>query len=278
MTTGRLTNSSKDELDRLTEYSVKRAKIPENLKAGANGLAVGTYYSLKNLGPCVVAELSERTTSGVDVSQFGKSLYPDDPLRAEMFQRYFDFSKERGAEVAITISSIRTGGAPSGKGKPGVNGINGKADVQPKTTVEPKSANKPFEQKRDAGGKFLPKDGSELQPGSIHEKNVDTILRESSDAGTVSRQVRIMTQSGKTVVGDNVSMKSGRVKLTEAKGSETAHLNSNQRSGYAEIEQSGGTVVGSGTKEYPAGTKIPATRVRVVRPKHLERLNRMRGK
>ncbi|MEO1614981.1 MAG: DUF4157 domain-containing protein [Planctomycetota bacterium] len=132
-------------------------------------------------------------------------------------------------------------------------------------------------QGRDAKGRFLSTDGSAIQPGSVHENAVDAVVRGTSDIGSVSRQVRIETQNGTTVIVDNASRRGGRVKLTEAKGSATAGFTPNQRTGYPEIQRSGGTVTGTGTPEFPAGTVIPPTKVRVVRPEHLDRLNRMKG-
>jgi hypothetical protein len=60
----------------------------------------------------------------------------------------------------------------------------------------------------------------------------------------------------------------GDIVLTDAKSSETAGLTKNQKPGYPAIEKNGGTVVGNnGARQgYPAGTKIPPTKVNIVRP------------
>ena len=59
----------------------------------------------------------------------------------------------------------------------------------------------------------------------------------------------------------------GRIKLTDAKASETAPLTKNQGPGYKAIEQNGGTVLGEGKGAYPGGTEIPPTKVDIIRRK-----------
>ena len=77
---------------------------------------------------------------------------------------------------------------------------------------------------------------------------------------------------GKNVRLDNVSTKDGQIKLTDAKSSTTAPHTKNQKPGYPAIEKSGGTVVGNkgAAQGYPAGTKIPPTKVDVVRPNDIK--------
>ncbi|MCL9807417.1 hypothetical protein NAT51_17955 [Flavobacterium amniphilum] len=67
---------------------------------------------------------------------------------------------------------------------------------------------------------------------------------------------------------DNVSTNNGKIALTEGKSSATARLTKNQKSGFPALEKKGGTVVGNkGTAQgYPAGTKIPPTKVDIKRP------------
>ena len=67
---------------------------------------------------------------------------------------------------------------------------------------------------------------------------------------------------------DNLSTKDGKMVLTDAKSSETAGLTPNQKTGYPALEKNGGTVVGNNGADlgYPAGTKIPPTKVSIVRP------------
>lgn len=58
--------------------------------------------------------------------------------------------------------------------------------------------------------------------------------------------------------------------LYEGKSSETARLTNNQSGGYPFIGQYGGVVVGNnGNPSFPAGTVIPPTNVRIVRPSNL---------
>jgi len=86
----------------------------------------------------------------------------------------------------------------------------------------------------------------------------------------IAEQVTIKADNGTKTRVDNISKdKDGKIELTEAKSSETAPLTKNQKSAHPSIEQNGGTVVGDNGKNmgYPAGTKIPPTKVDVVRPK-----------
>jgi RHS repeat-associated protein len=83
----------------------------------------------------------------------------------------------------------------------------------------------------------------------------------------VVQNVTLETQSGVRTVMDVVSKdSSGNVVLTEAKSSATARLTPNQAAAHPEIAQTGATVVGQGKPGYPGGTKIPPTKVNVVRP------------
>ncbi len=67
------------------------------------------------------------------------------------------------------------------------------------------------------------------------------------------------------VVGKN--KETGQIDLVDAKSSATAPLTANQKEGYPLLEKNGGTVVGKkGGSLYPRGTKIPPTRVKIVKP------------
>jgi RHS repeat-associated protein len=83
-------------------------------------------------------------------------------------------------------------------------------------------------------------------------------------------QITVKTNSGTKTRIDVVGKdkKTGDVKLTEAKSSKTANLTKNQKKAFPEIEKSGGTVSGKGKGNFPGGTKIPPTKVDVVRPKN----------
>jgi filamentous hemagglutinin len=57
----------------------------------------------------------------------------------------------------------------------------------------------------------------------------------------------------------------GEIALSEMKASSTAPLTPNQRVVYPELETYGGAVVGKGKAPYVGGTKIPPTRVTIIR-------------
>jgi filamentous hemagglutinin len=59
----------------------------------------------------------------------------------------------------------------------------------------------------------------------------------------------------------------GTAVLKEAKSSATAPLTKAQALAHPEIEKTGATVMGQGKPGFPGGTKIPPTKVEVVRPK-----------
>ncbi len=86
----------------------------------------------------------------------------------------------------------------------------------------------------------------------------------------IAEQVMIKPNGVKTgnVRLDNVSMKDGKIALTDAKSSATAPLTKNQKPGYPAIEKNGGVVVGDkgASQGYPAGTVIPPTKVDIRRP------------
>ena len=85
---------------------------------------------------------------------------------------------------------------------------------------------------------------------------------------TQAQQVTIKTDSNiKTrvdIIGKN---KNGDIVCIECKSSQTAQLTKNQKKAFPEIEKSGGTIVGKGKPGFEGGTKIPPTKVEVVRPK-----------
>jgi hypothetical protein len=53
----------------------------------------------------------------------------------------------------------------------------------------------------------------------------------------------------------------------DCKSSPTAPHTPNQKKSYPEIEQSGGVIVGKGKPGFPGGTKIPPTKIEIIRPK-----------
>jgi hypothetical protein len=60
---------------------------------------------------------------------------------------------------------------------------------------------------------------------------------------------------------------SGAVKCQECKSSATAQLTKNQTKAFPEIEKTGAVVMGQGKPGLPGGTRIPPTKVEIVRPK-----------
>jgi len=104
------------------------------------------------------------------------------------------------------------------------------------------------------------------QQGKAFEGTVGTGLRKTDSV--VADQVTVQTPSGVSTRVDFASKTpDGTIKLTEAKSSTTAPLTKNQKAAFPEIATSGGTVTGKGTPGFEGGTKIPPTKVDVVRPK-----------
>ena len=101
--------------------------------------------------------------------------------------------------------------------------------------------------------------------GAAFEQKVKVQL-EASQTGVVE-QVTIKTKSGVRTRIDLLGRDAGgAIRCTECKASATAPLTKNQKLGFPEIQQSGGTVVGNGKPGFLGGTKIPATKVDIVRP------------
>ncbi len=80
-------------------------------------------------------------------------------------------------------------------------------------------------------------------------------------------QITVKTESGvKTRLDFIGSDKEKGVVCIECKSSETAPLTKNQKIAFPEIEKTGATVVGNGKGDFTAGVKIPAVKVKIVRP------------
>lgn len=104
------------------------------------------------------------------------------------------------------------------------------------------------------------------QKGAQFEKTVATNL-EKAGHKNISKQVTIKAENGvKTKVDIASKDPSGKIKLTEAKSSQSAPLTKNQKSAFPSIEQKGGTVMGKGKPGFEGGTKIPPTKVDIIRP------------
>jgi RHS repeat-associated protein len=100
--------------------------------------------------------------------------------------------------------------------------------------------------------------------GKAFEQSVKPVL-ESKQAGVVE-QLTVKTESGVKTKLDFAGKESGQTVLTEAKGSATAPFTPNQTKAFPEIQKTGCTVCGKGKPGFPGGTKIPPTKVNVVRP------------
>ncbi|TXB59448.1 RHS repeat domain-containing protein [Phaeodactylibacter luteus] len=100
----------------------------------------------------------------------------------------------------------------------------------------------------------------------FEQKVLKKVSKTQSD---VVEQITVKTKSGTRtrldIVGKDKA--TGKVKLTEAKSSKKAPLTKNQKKAFPEIQKDGGTVVGKGKGNFPGGTKIPPTKVDIIRPK-----------
>lgn len=81
----------------------------------------------------------------------------------------------------------------------------------------------------------------------------------------VQKQITVRTKSGMRTRIDTVGTRRGKAQLVEAKSSQGARLTSNQKKAFAEIEKSGGTVVGKGKPGYEGGTVIEPQKVKIIR-------------
>ena len=81
-------------------------------------------------------------------------------------------------------------------------------------------------------------------------------------------EITLKTESGTKTRVDVIGKdkKTGILRIEEHKSSATAPLTKNQTKAFPELEKSGGVVVGKGKGAYPGGTKIPPTKVKIVRP------------
>lgn len=63
------------------------------------------------------------------------------------------------------------------------------------------------------------------------------------------------------------------MQATDAKASAKAPLTKQQKVGYPDLDKNGGTVVGNNgaATGYPAGTKMPPTKVTIVRPDDIKK-------
>jgi hypothetical protein len=121
--------------------------------------------------------------------------------------------------------------------------------------------------------------------GIIETKKVSTITENAAKGKAFEKrvgkslgnnkasQVTIEVADGTRTKVDFVQRTDGKVTLTEVKSSKTAPLTGNQKAAHPQIETSGGTVKGNKGIEIglPAGEKIVATKVEVIRPEDLRK-------
>ena len=101
--------------------------------------------------------------------------------------------------------------------------------------------------------------------------NFETLVESQLESGgsQIAKQVTIEAADGTRVRTDFMSMATnGELGIFEAKSSATAPLTPNQKIAFPQIEQFGGTVKGNNGKSIglPAGTQIPPTTVKIIRP------------
>jgi RHS repeat-associated protein len=103
------------------------------------------------------------------------------------------------------------------------------------------------------------------EAGAAWENQVGVNLGENGRTD-ITPQITIKADNGVKTRVDFLSFdQNGMVKIDEAKSSATAPLTKNQTSAFPSIEKSGGTVVGKGKPPFVGGTKIPPTKVNIVR-------------
>ncbi|OCG77313.1 hypothetical protein A9G42_05775 [Gilliamella sp. Nev6-6] len=89
----------------------------------------------------------------------------------------------------------------------------------------------------------------------------------SSTQEKSAREVLLETENGNKIRLDMIGKdKNGNITCIECKSSGKAPLTLNQKVGFPDLEKNGGTIIGDGKPGFERGTKIPPTKVEVVRP------------
>ncbi|WP_391529420.1 hypothetical protein [Photorhabdus akhurstii] len=105
------------------------------------------------------------------------------------------------------------------------------------------------------------------EKGKEFEQSVYDKLKQDPKLKTPVREVTIETNEGTKVRVDIMAKdRDGSIMCIECKSSQTAPLTKNQKTGFPELKEGGGTVVGKGRPGFESGTKIPPTEVEIVRP------------
>ncbi|MGK3131397.1 hemagglutinin repeat-containing protein [Pantoea sp. C8B4] len=178
-----------------------------------------------------------------------------------------------GAFVPIRPTSLPTGYSSTSSGeivgpKGGVYSNTGKSDSNGNTIYS------------NSGGYYVFDGNTKV---SVESPNASNQIRNNYNQGKAfedevynkyasgqpesAREITIKTDSGTNVRVDILTKDgNGGISCIECKSSPTAPLTQNQKLGYPEIENNGGTIVGAGKPGFEGGTKIPPTQVIIVRP------------
>ncbi|WP_434525639.1 hypothetical protein [Photorhabdus asymbiotica] len=101
--------------------------------------------------------------------------------------------------------------------------------------------------------------GKEFEQSTYDKFKVDKV--ESA------REITVKTDSNTKIRVDMIGKdKEGNIICVECKSSSTAPLTTNQKKGFPELETKGVTVVGKGKPGFEEGSKIPPTKVDIIRP------------
>ncbi len=100
--------------------------------------------------------------------------------------------------------------------------------------------------------------------GNAYEKKV--FDKRKNEVDEIKPEITIKTKDGTKTRLDYLTKKDGKIGCIECKSSKTAPLTVNQRKAFPQIEESGGIIVGKGKSGFEGGTKIPPTKVEIIRP------------
>ncbi|EOY5423357.1 hypothetical protein ACP6O2_003559 [Cronobacter dublinensis] len=152
----------------------------------------------------------------------------------------------------------------------GVYSSTGKVDSAGNTIYANNGAYYTF----DNGAKFKassPNSGSQIQQnyqkGKEFENSIYDKIKSDPNFNSPAREVTLETSGGTKVRIDIMAKdKLGNIVCVECKSSPVAPLTPNQKMGFPELEKGGGTVIGKGHPGFEKGTRIPPTKVDIVRP------------
>ncbi|MCF6345559.1 MAG: hypothetical protein L3J00_03715 [Thiomicrorhabdus sp.] len=89
-----------------------------------------------------------------------------------------------------------------------------------------------------------------------------------NEAHKVEKEITIKASDGTKTRVDAIGIdkQTGITRIQEYKGSETAPLTKNQKKAFPQLEKIGGEIVGKGKGDFSGGTKIPPTKIEIIRP------------